>query len=107
MTRFNAKKEKKNIMVFLPVFLLAVALLVFVLSTNSISTTNTNQEYEILDKALTRSITQCYALEGTYPPSLKYLEENYGLIYNKDHFFVDYQYIGSNLRPDVTIIGRE
>lgn len=107
MARFNAKKEKKNIMVFLPAFLLAVVLLVFVLTTNKLSSTNTNQEYEILDKALTRSITQCYALEGTYPPSLVYLEENYGLTYNKDHFFVDYQYIGSNLRPDVTIIGRE
>ena len=47
---------------------------------------------------------QCYAIEGRYPPSLEYMEEHYGLVYDKDIFFVDYQPIGSNLYPDVTVI---
>ena len=62
--------------------------------------------WRILEKAIDRSITQCYALEGVYPDNLAYLEQEYGLTYNKEHFFVDYQYIGSNLRPDITIIER-
>lgn len=107
MALFYTKKEKKSIAVFLPALLLALVIVVFVYLANDLSTTNSSQEYEILDKALTRSITQCYALEGFYPPSLTYLEENYGLTYNKEHFYIDYRYIGSNLRPDVTIIGRE
>ena len=61
---------------------------------------------DILDKALSRSITQCYAIEGTYPPDLDYLVEHYGLCYDSETFFIDYRYIGSNLRPDVTIIER-
>ena len=65
------------------------------------------KEKELLQTALDRSILQCYALEGSYPSSLSYLEEHYGLTYNKELFFVDYQYIGDNLRPDITIIERD
>ena len=37
----------------------------------------------------------------------KYIEENYGLTYDKDLFFVDYHPIGSNMRPDVTILVKQ
>ena len=53
------------------------------------------------------SIVNCYCVEGTYPPSLSYLTEHYGLTYDKDLFFVDYQAIGSNIFPDVTVIRKE
>ena len=53
---------------------------------------------------LIRNITYCYAVEGSYPESLDYLKEHYGLTYDEDRFFVDYQVIGANILPDVTII---
>ena len=59
---------------------------------------------ESLENALNRSITQCYAVEGAYPPSLAYIKEHYGLIYDEELFYVDYQPIGSNIMPDVTIM---
>lgn len=34
---------------------------------------------ETLRKAITRACIQCYAIEGRYPPSVEYLEENYGI----------------------------
>ena len=34
---------------------------------------------ETLRKAITRACVQCYAIEGRYPPSVEYLEENYGI----------------------------
>ena len=107
MYLFSTKREKTSITSYFPVLILAVVLGVFVLFSNSMVSNNTAREKEILENAIERSITQCYALEGVYPGSLTYLEENYGLIYNKDQFFVDYQYIGGNLRPDITIIERE
>ena len=36
-----------------------------------------------------------------------YLNDNYGLTYDSEHYFIDYRFIGSNLRPDVTIIERK
>lgn len=107
MARFYAKKKSFSITAYLPVLLLVLALGVFVAFSDSFAETNIAYEKDLLQKALDRSITQCYALEGTYPNDLEYLEEHYGLTYNKDHFFVDYQYIGGNLRPDVTIIEKE
>lgn len=107
MYLFSAKKEKTFITSYLPVLIMVLVLSAFVLFANSLSSTNTAREKDILKNAIERSITQCYALEGSYPASLSYLEENYGLIYNKELFFVDYQYIGGNLRPDITIIERE
>ena len=107
MYLFSAKKEKTSITSYLPILIMVAVLGVFVLFANSMTSSNAAREKEILQNAIERSVTQCYALEGVYPASLSYLEENYGLIYNKEQFFVDYQYIGGNLRPDITIIERD
>ena len=106
MSLFDTKKKRRSITTFLPTLLFALLLCSFILFSNSFSETNLQQEKQILQDALKRSVIQCYALEGAYPISLRYLEEHYGLTYNKEHFFVDYQYIGSNLHPDITIIER-
>jgi type II secretory pathway pseudopilin PulG len=107
MKLFSAKKEKKHISAVFAPLLLILALVLLVLLSGNISSSNQTQEKELLSRALERSITQCYALEGDYPPNLDYLKANYGLTYDSEHFFIDYQYIGSNLRPDTTIIERK
>ena len=106
MYLFSVQKEKKSITSYLPAIMLVLVLVAFSIFASSMTKTNISQEKDILEKAIDRSITQCYALEGVYPDNLAYLEDEYGLTYNKEHFFVDYQYIGSNLRPDITIIER-
>ncbi len=62
------------------------------------------RQQESLTNALNRDIAQCYAVEALSPPSLTYLQQHYGLTYDSALFYVDYQPIGSNLYPDVTII---
>ena len=104
---FAIPKQKKSFVPLLPFVLLIILILVFAFFTNTITTSNKSGNYMLLENALDRSITQCYALEGSYPPSLSYLVENYGLTYNAEQYFIDYQYIASNLRPDVTIIERD
>ncbi|HKM04730.1 MAG TPA: hypothetical protein VJZ04_09150 [Lachnospiraceae bacterium] len=82
-----------------------VALLtLFLIGISSVTTTTKEKQLESLETAIHRSVVHCYAVEGTYPPNLTYIEEHYGLIYDKNLFFVDYQSIGSNILPDVTII---
>lgn len=107
MYLFSVKKEKKFTTSYLPVLFMILVLGVFVLFANSMTSSNVEREKEILKNAIDRSVTQCYALEGVYPCDLTYLEKNYGLLYNKEQFYVDYQYIGGNLRPDITIIERD
>ena len=104
---FCVKKEKKCGLQYRPFCVLALLTCVLFFISGIISDSNLEHSKEVLDNALTRSITQCYSLEGTYPPNLQYLENHYGLIYDKTHFYIDYKYIGSNLRPDVTIIEKD
>lgn len=71
---------------------------------DSIGQATTEEQLRSLENSIKRNVIQCYALEGTYPPNLQYLKDHYGLIYNEDDFFVDYQTYGSNIMPDYTII---
>ena len=90
-----------------PYLLFPAILIIFLLALSSIQDSALQKQQESLETALERDITHCYAVEGYYPPSLSYIEEHYGLTYDKDLFFVDYQPVGSNIRPNVTIIARK
>lgn len=106
MIRLKQKKKKKYKQLLCSVVLLALTLFVFGFAADRIRLSNEPEQTTILEKAVTRTITQCYALEGSYPPDIAYLTTHYGLTYDPDQYLIDYQYIGSNLRPDVTIIKR-
>ena len=88
----------------LPLLTGILILLLFLRGVQSVSDTTVAKQKESLETALSRSIAQCYAVEGMYPPSLNYLKEHYGLTYDEDKFFVDYQSIGSNLMPEVNVL---
>ncbi|HBA50291.1 MAG TPA: hypothetical protein DCZ91_21365 [Lachnospiraceae bacterium] len=60
-----------------------------------------------LREAVERSARQCYAVEGFYPPSLEYLEENYGLQINTDEFRVVYDVFASNIAPTIQVLSRQ
>ena len=83
-------------------FLLVLGL--FILGLDDLSGITARQEAEGLKNTILQSAVHCYALEGFYPDSLAYLEEHYGLTYDKDKYVVSYEIIGSNLMPGVTVI---
>lgn len=56
--------------------------------------------------AVLRAAVECYAVEGTYPDSLDYLERNYGLTVNHRDFIIAYEVFASNLLPDVQVLVR-
>ena len=106
MRRFQAQKERRQFSGILSLLLIIIVLLLFTWGLNNIQSSNAAEQTRILENTVTRSITACYALEGAYPPDIAYLTEHYGLVYDEKEYFIDYQYIGANLRPDVTIIKR-
>ncbi len=87
------------------VIFLMIAVL-FVLAVEYSGRSTIEKQQESLESAIARDIVQCYSLEGMYPPSLEYMEDHYGLTYDKNTFFVDYQPIAANLYPDYTVILR-
>jgi hypothetical protein len=57
----------------------------------------------VAEAAIERAVMQCYALEGSYPPSLDYLAENYGLILNPDRYVYQYEVVSGNIHPVIGV----
>ena len=108
MNRFSKPRLKDKIKSLIPgsalAFLLVLGL--FLYGTSALSESRMLNERQLLEDALLRDISLCYAVEGSYPPSLSYLQEHYGLTYDRNHFLVNYEYIGANIMPTFYILER-
>lgn len=106
MNRFTRNRtiSLSHIWQFISMFFVLGFLIFFIVGVNTVDDTTSSEQAKSLETAVRRSIAQCYAVEGTYPPSLEYLEEHYGLLYDTDSFYIDYTAIGSNIMPDITIL---
>lgn len=58
---------------------------------------------EEIKRAILNASVQCYALEGSYPPDLSYLQEHYGIQLEPDRYFYLYEVFASNVMPDVEV----
>ena len=65
--------------------------------------TGTERE-KTLQEAVRKASVQCYAIEGRYPSSVDYLEENYGLQIDKDSYAGFYEGFASNVMPSITVV---
>ncbi len=108
MNRFQKPNLKKRILqsVNFSVIFFLVIICLFLYGISAVSNSPVNDEKEILTNAINKDIVHCYAIEGMYPPSLSYIEKNYGLTYDRDKYLIDYEAIGSNIMPAVMIIER-
>lgn len=109
MNRFSKKHRNRDqfLSVLLPVFLFVLIMFFFVQGMSGIARSTSNETKRSLETAIERSIVHCYAIEGRYPPSLQYLKEHYGITYDETAYYVDYQPVAANIRPDVVILPLE
>lgn len=96
---------KKKLRFFLPLLLMLIVLpLALFLLTDSMGRRTESEQLSMVERAIRRAAVECYALEGFYPTELSYLTERYGVVVDSARFFVDYQYVASNLMPELTVI---
>ena len=106
----NLKRKKENSWireVLFPLVLFACISVITVFATSYFEKMSNMQNIDMLRQSAKKAIVQCYAIEGAYPPNVEYLEENYGLEYNHDKYFVDYEIYASNLMPYVDVFERQ
>ncbi len=105
--RFETYRQNSSIRNFsVSVIGFAVVMAIFIAGVSNVSVQADTQAAKTLEQAINRGIVRCYTIEGSYPGNLQYLKDHYGLTYDENRFFVDYQVLGSNLIPEVTIIDR-
>lgn len=107
MTRFEQKKQNNSWKYVLVICIFIAVIALFYCGVDAFSRSTTERQKEALENAVQSGITFCYATEGKYPDSAEYLEEHYGLTYDKEKFYVGYQPRGANILPDVTIVELE
>ncbi len=55
-------------------------------------------------EAVRNAAIQCYALEGSYPKSIEYLADKYGVILDRDKYIYYYECQISNIMPDIIVM---
>ena len=58
----------------------------------------------ILDDSIRRAVAKCYAIEGSYPGTVQYIEDNYGVHVDRTKYVVHYDIFASNIMPDIMVI---
>ena len=87
-----------------PVLIFVSLLLFLSVGIGNVSSASKVESRQILQDAVLRATVQCYAIEGMYPPDIRYLEDNYGLVFDHDRFIVHYEVFAGNILPDITVI---
>ncbi len=54
-------------------------------------------------QAIERAAVLCYATEGFYPPSLEYIQQNYGVQIDTARYTVRYETFASNVMPVIQV----
>ncbi|HAL02074.1 MAG TPA: hypothetical protein DCP07_01825 [Lachnospiraceae bacterium] len=106
MNRFDNDRSKKKIVssTLFSIIIFVVVIVVFLCGVSMLSNSSALDDRTVLEEALKKDIAHCYAVEGTYPESVEYMEEHYGLSYDKEHYIIDYEMIGANIYPSYMIV---
>lgn len=83
---------------------LVAAPLAFSYATDALDKGRSEEAARRLTQAIRRDCVTCYATEGSYPQSLDYLKEHYGLQIDEDRYAVFYIPTASNLMPQITVL---
>lgn len=92
-------KIKSKIAFLLPIVICLIMAAVLWGSSSRIFSETQKRQEESTKNAVLKGAVQC-----RYPESLSYLEQHYGVSYDKDKFIVSYEITGSNRMPQVTVI---
>ena len=85
-----------------PVAFIAVILAIILWST-TMSSKASSEQAGVLETAIRKAAVTCYAIEGRYPESLKYIKDNYGVIVNEEDFTINYEVFASNIMPGIEV----
>ena len=85
------------------VVMLAAIVLMILDGLGTTASVSRTEELRMLENNIMRAVVCCYAVEGSYPDSIGYLQENYGVRVDESKFVVHYNIFASNIMPDIDI----
>jgi hypothetical protein len=101
---FKKKNMKGKLAMIIFIAIFATIIYGFNFIQHKLGETDNEKRTDFVQSAIIRSAVQCYALETRYPPSLKYLQEHYGLILDNNKYIYYYQSQGDNRMPVIKVL---
>lgn len=92
--------------IVLPIIVCVAMLAIFGFGVYKFNEISLEQDRQLTYSAVHRAVVQCYADEGRYPADIAYLEDNYNLKIDYDHFRVVYDCVASNVSPNIAVFRR-
>ena len=100
------KKQRSFVVLKLILIMVVLVAAIFCLQKATVKM-NAGQRAESLkqlDQSIRKATMTCYATEGVYPPTIEYLEKNYGIQIDRSKFTVFYSVLAKNMMPDITVM---
>lgn len=92
---------------YLPtVLIFALIIIIVAIAINDVNKNTESESLSIVERSIRRAAITCYAQEGSYPESIDYLKENYGLFLS-DEYIVHYDIFASNIMPNITVFRKQ
>ena len=88
----------------LPIIFTLIVVVMIISGLNQTEESSRAEGLRILEDSIRRAVVICYAVEGRYPESITYIEEQYGIHIDRTKYVVHYQIFASNLLPEITVI---
>lgn len=92
---------KRGLALTLAVFALLFGLALLLLG--RMDRASSDEQTALVREAVRDALATCYAVEGSYPPDIDYLKENYALAYDSSRYIVVYDAFASNVMPEVRV----
>ena len=87
----------------MPVLMLA-AVYILLVSAGSVSERQQAESLTQMEDTIYKAVLNCYAIEGSYPATIDYVEQHYGLQIDHDRYDVFYEIFAENVMPEITVI---
>lgn len=82
-------------------FVLFLILILFGFS--NINKSTENLDIDRVKNSLDTALITCYSVEGRYPESVQYLRKTMVLLYDKNSYFITYDWQGDNVYPNIYV----
>lgn len=104
MHLYKSKNRLPNKEIIFSMLFFIIIAVYFIFAFSNVSKSVDNQEKEALEKAINSAVVSSYAIEGVYPSDFAHLEEHYGIVVNYDKYIIEYNVIGSNIKPSTQVL---
>lgn len=102
-TKDKQRKRRRLVMILVTI---AVIVALCAVAMSAVSAGTREQGAVALRRSILDAAVRCCAVEGSYPLSLKHLEDSYGLRINHNDYVITYEAYASNIAPSVVVVPR-